>query len=313
MYFSQYQYFLRIADEKSISKAGEKLCVSQPGMSKYIKRLEERVGAELIDRRSVPLKLTRLGEVYLKYAIEIADVERRFTEELEKERNIEEARVIVGTSQWRSSFVLPRLLPLLKQRCPRLSLDIKIEGASKIIEALLDGSIDFGILNLYSLDTGTGLKWQRVADERILLAVNREHPLVLEFAENSPDLTFDFESKRIFNINPKQLIKTPFTLISYSRIDRVASTLFEEIGLKMLQTQRVDKMVTALYYVSSQPQYITFIPESGCKTNFVPENLELFTIGNPPLSSPIVIIARKYAEESTMLKNFLASFRDVRF
>ena len=62
MVFKNFEYFIAIAEEGSISKAAERLYISQPSLSKYLKRLEENFGEELFCRESYPLKLTKAGE-----------------------------------------------------------------------------------------------------------------------------------------------------------------------------------------------------------------------------------------------------------
>lgn len=71
MYFKNYEYFLMIAEEGSISKAADKLYLTQPSLSKYLKRLEENLGVELFSRDRYPLALTQAGIIYKRYVEEI--------------------------------------------------------------------------------------------------------------------------------------------------------------------------------------------------------------------------------------------------
>lgn len=89
MVFKNFEYFIAIAEEGSISKAAERLYISQPSLSKYLKRLEENFGEELFCRESYPLKLTKAGELYLSYVKELTKKETRLLEELSYLRNSE--------------------------------------------------------------------------------------------------------------------------------------------------------------------------------------------------------------------------------
>ena len=64
MVLHNYEYFVAIVDEGSLTKAAEHLYVSQPSLSQYLKRLEASLGVELFDRSTSPLRLTYTGERY---------------------------------------------------------------------------------------------------------------------------------------------------------------------------------------------------------------------------------------------------------
>lgn len=66
MEFRQYKYVLKVAEEKSFSLAAKKLYISQPSLSQLIIKLEEKIGFPLFDRSASPLRLTYIGELYLK-------------------------------------------------------------------------------------------------------------------------------------------------------------------------------------------------------------------------------------------------------
>ena len=67
LYLNNFEYFLKIVETRSITKAAEGLYISQPSLSKYLKRLENSIGAQLFLRDSYPLKLSQIGEEYLAW------------------------------------------------------------------------------------------------------------------------------------------------------------------------------------------------------------------------------------------------------
>lgn len=62
--FKNSLYFLTIVEEKNLSRAAEKLHLTQPALTKYLNRLEKRLGAELFDHHCSPLRLTAAGQHY---------------------------------------------------------------------------------------------------------------------------------------------------------------------------------------------------------------------------------------------------------
>ena len=67
MFVKNPEYFLTIVKERSISKAAERLYLSQPYLSQYLAKLENTLGVTLLDRSHSPLTLTPAGEVFHAY------------------------------------------------------------------------------------------------------------------------------------------------------------------------------------------------------------------------------------------------------
>ena len=67
MYIKNPEYFITTVREGSISKAAEKLYLSQPYLSQCIARTEKELGVKLFDRSHMPLKLTEAGKIYMRY------------------------------------------------------------------------------------------------------------------------------------------------------------------------------------------------------------------------------------------------------
>ena len=72
------QYFQAIANERNISRAAEKLYISQPSLSRFLSRLEQRLGGELFQRQTDRLVPTALGECFLSYIQEAQRLNSRY-------------------------------------------------------------------------------------------------------------------------------------------------------------------------------------------------------------------------------------------
>ena len=116
MVSKQDETFLAIAQAGSVSKAAQGLYLSQPAVSRSLKRLEEDLGVQLFDREAVPLRLTQAGERYLRYVRENQERERRLRQDLAQLEREPSGTVRVGLNFWRSSLVLPRVLPAFQTR-----------------------------------------------------------------------------------------------------------------------------------------------------------------------------------------------------
>ena len=65
---NEFTYIKEVAKQKSFSKASKALGISQPALSNYIKKLEDRMGVLLFDRSISPIEITEFGKAYLEYA-----------------------------------------------------------------------------------------------------------------------------------------------------------------------------------------------------------------------------------------------------
>ena len=63
--FRNWEYIYQVYRQRSFSRAAEKLHIAQPSLSLTIKKAEEKIGAEIFDRSSTPLRLTEFGEKYI--------------------------------------------------------------------------------------------------------------------------------------------------------------------------------------------------------------------------------------------------------
>lgn len=89
-------YVKTIADEGSISKAAQKLYLSQPSLSHCVQRIEESLGAKLFTRSPTGLTLTYVGERYYSVATEILHIYSDFQQEVGEMKSLRSGRITVG-------------------------------------------------------------------------------------------------------------------------------------------------------------------------------------------------------------------------
>jgi len=169
-------YIVMVAHENNISHAAEKLFVSQSTVSQAIQQVEARIGCQIFVRTPHGVSLTPLG----KRIVEVSERAIAFLEETEK--NIQDiiaaksGRIILGTSAFWSSYLLPKFLPHFKKAYPGIEIEVKNYTSSIIEDLLLRDEIDVSLMTLpiYS----DKIKVVPLFTERILLMVSKNNPLV---------------------------------------------------------------------------------------------------------------------------------------
>ena len=176
MVSKQDETFLAIAQAGSVSKAAQGLYLSQPAVSRSLKRLEEDLGIQLFDREAAPLRLTQAGERYLRYVRENQERERRLRQDLAQLEREPSGTVRVGLNFWRSSLVLPRVPPAFQRKYPHIQVE-PAEGSHQDLSVLLDqGKLDFALL--HRPNPYPQFAFHHLRHERILLFLRRDAPVL---------------------------------------------------------------------------------------------------------------------------------------
>ena len=113
MFVKNPEYFLTIVKERSISRAADRLYLSQPYLSQYLAKLEANLGVTLLDRSHTPLQLTAAGELFHAYLERQDYLDRQLVSDLRDLRDRRRPTLHIGVSPWRGSTLLPDVLPEL--------------------------------------------------------------------------------------------------------------------------------------------------------------------------------------------------------
>ena len=95
-YFSSANYIKAIADARNISAAAEKIGISQPALSAFLKKLEEQLGVILFDRTKQPLTLTEAGRIYLEYAVKYEALQHEFNQHINDIEGLQRGKLIIA-------------------------------------------------------------------------------------------------------------------------------------------------------------------------------------------------------------------------
>lgn len=217
MEYRHLKYVLTVAEEKSFSMAAKKLYISQPSLSQLILKLEEKIGFPLFDRGCTPLKLTYVGEMYVETAKKMLDLSDQFTKKVDDFANLRRGRLTIGSSPFRSTYLLSQIIPVFEQRFPGVELVLKEDTTRRLEELALNGLTDLSI-SLLPINTNL-FDYEELFQEELLLALPPNHPLCIKFHRQPGDYH-----------NPPQIKlqdvkETPFILMDQGQ--KLHNTLFD--------------------------------------------------------------------------------------
>lgn len=170
----QLKYVLMLAETKSFSIAAKRLYITQPALSLYIMNLEMQLGINLFDRSSSPIKLTSVGEEYIKTAQKILDLEAELSNKISDILELKQGMLSVGVTPIRGSYLIADALTLYNQKYPGIKINMIEYEMSKLQDSVLDGSIDFFIGN--APIQNNLLTTNIIGTEHLFLAVPKNNP-----------------------------------------------------------------------------------------------------------------------------------------
>ncbi len=169
------QYFVALADLRNFSRAAEACHVSQPTLSIQIRKLEEELGVQLIERSPRKIMLTEVGE-------DIADRARLVIQDIEQLKSIAKratdpttGTIRLGIFPTLAPYLLPHIVPKIRSVYPKLQLQLFEEKTDELLKQLKRGNLDAGILALPIEDDQ--LNYEVLFDEPFVAALPANHPL----------------------------------------------------------------------------------------------------------------------------------------
>src|SRR5215471_13096054 len=175
MDFDQLETFLEVARLSSFSRAAEKRFRTQPAISSQIRALEEEVGARLLDRSGGKVSMTASGKLFLKYAEETIEARKAALTAIAETERVPRGEIIVGANEGTCLHILPEVFAHFKRQYPDVAVNIKRADYAKILESVIDNSVDFGVVSLPVTDNR--LTVVLIHRDELVIISPPDHPL----------------------------------------------------------------------------------------------------------------------------------------
>lgn len=189
--YEAYKIFYHVAVNGSISKAAQKLLISQPAVTWHLQNLESNLGITLFIRTKRGVRLTEEGEIFFKYIKKGIENFTNGENMLTNLKNLDYGVIRIGASTTVSEHVLIPYLEIFHEKYPNIDIQIVNTLTSDLLTELRNGNLDMLLLNL-PMNENKDLKIQKVMDVQDIFVGNKKYfdmcngNLTLEQLNNYP-------------------------------------------------------------------------------------------------------------------------------
>jgi LysR family hydrogen peroxide-inducible transcriptional activator len=180
------RYLVAVADQRHFGRAAARCFVSQPTLSAQLKKLEQALGVQLVERAPNNVSLTPAGEEIVARARRIIEASDEVVALARSQRDPLAGRLRVALLPTIGPYLLPRVAPAIKKRLPRLELRLYEYQTAPMLEKLHGGELDVGILAL-PVDL-PGLAARELYREAFTVALPERHRLAAHATVRIADL-----------------------------------------------------------------------------------------------------------------------------
>jgi DNA-binding transcriptional LysR family regulator len=168
------EVFCRVVELRSFTKAAEAVLLSQPTISEHIRTLEEKLGEKLLDRLGREVFPTPAGQILYRYAQEMLRIRGEAIQSIATYRGELSGKLILGASTIPGTYILPKIIGSFKTLHPSIQLLLKISGTGEVVEAVLRGDLEIGLVGSKWKDRR--LNTEEMFSDELVLTVYPEHP-----------------------------------------------------------------------------------------------------------------------------------------
>lgn len=136
------KYIYTVYKLKSVSLAAQDLYISQPALSRAIKKAETELGAPIFNRKTLPFSLTTEGKAYIDGIEKILRIEQDTLEKVNDIRHIQTGTLRIATSTHLSFYAIPKILKAFQGKYPQIDTHIIITDTNKLHEHLENETAD---------------------------------------------------------------------------------------------------------------------------------------------------------------------------
>ena len=288
----QLEYIAAIEKFGTFQAAADACHVTQPGLSAQVRQLEESLCVEIFERGRKPVLVTAAGREILRHAHRVLSAKNELHHAALGLNQTLTGRLRLGVIPTVAPFLIPRILPTVRRRYPKLRLELREEQTHQLVEALEKGELD---VLLVALEAPLGnVTKVSILDDRFLLAVPRGHRLAKRKRVRDSDLT----EESVLLLEDGHCLRNQ------------ALSICSRAGVTEFGDFRATSLTTLISMVASGVG-VTLLPSLAMQDNvLVDEDLVLVPFGRPFPKRTIGLVWRKTSSRKGDYAELASIFRE---
>jgi DNA-binding transcriptional LysR family regulator len=239
----QLKYFVNAVELRSVSDAAKAMSVTQPAVTKGLRKLEQELDAPLLERGPGGVRPTRFGRSFYAHARAVLKQLERGEAEILELRGDAPAELTIGTTPSFIDALLPRIIDEFGRAWPNVRLKI-VKGLSPaLIAQTRDGELDAVFMLLGRRDAPGGLVYEALGDVEIVFVARNDHPLA-----------------RRTEVSATQLAAARWLLLDSPDVHGFFESLFRQVELAAPEPSVLTNSMRLIRSAVAQTDYIGFLP-----------------------------------------------------
>lgn len=223
MELKELTYIVTIANEGSISRAAEKLYMSQSSLSQALQIYESELGTPIFMRTSRGVRPTSSGAVFLSHARQILQHYHLAQNEVWDIEGMRGGRVELGISTFRGTYLIPPVLKQFRQQYPKVHVEIAEMDSVDLEDQIAEGLLDIALIAMPPVRLRQNL--EPLMHDEILIVATAEHPIMNHVKY---DLQYGRQWVHFQDVTPYEFILGPPSTV----LGRIARQEFRRCGVE---------------------------------------------------------------------------------
>jgi len=227
--------FVEVVKLKNISKAAERLYITQPAVTKQIQLLEKDFGTTLLKKENRDIITTDDGKKLFTYAVETIAEENRIYAELNDSDEEIEGVLDIYSSSLPADYIVPNLIVEFGTVYPKMTYNIKRYDSKEVIDLIESGIVNFGFVG--SVNKSAKIRYKVVCEDELIIIAS---PITMsEYKDKEVDVDFLLEHNFISREDGSATLKT-FEMYLKTRNMKLSDL---EVKVKCEDTSVIKKLV----------------------------------------------------------------------
>jgi DNA-binding transcriptional LysR family regulator len=248
---NQLWVFHAVAKSLGFTRAAEELCLTQPGISKHIKQLEEYYGTPLFDRIGKKVLPTRAGELLLEATTEMFRLLDDVKMKIDDLGQLTGGKIAIGASFTAGTYLLPEILGHFHHLYPGIELLLEISLSDRVAEKVISNDLDIGFIGApYEDERLISLEFYH---DTLMVILPEEHPWRERSAIRMAELTDQPFILSVKGSGTREVIQKHLTnagiklqkIIEFGNTETVKKAVVAGIGISILSESVIRDEVAA--------------------------------------------------------------------